>query len=201
MQRRDNYLTQMQQAKQHFLGYDQEKLIWKFGLRQDAEYIYVNLLCKPHRLQRATGDLEVWEGAWVDGNQFDRVMTLLDLLCDSADGCCPAGQWRSMESFGRVFYSGRQQDQKDPVAEAISRDPEGFCAACRSLGGVAMDGADLGYSFDLFEGLRLGIRFWFGDDEFDPRVRYFWDANADKYLRFETMFYAVGLLRRSLFGK
>ena len=59
-------------------------------------------------------------------------------------------------------------------------------------------GGDLGYAAELFDGLRIGIQFWFGDEEFFPRVRYLWDENALQYLRYETMYFAVSLLRRRI---
>jgi hypothetical protein len=38
------------------------------------------------------------------------------------------------------------------------------------------------------------LQLWFGDDEFPPNVRLLWDENATMYLRYETMYYAKGLL-------
>ena len=50
MARVNNYLIQAQQAKTRFLTYDQEKLIRKFNLRFDDDYLYMTLLYKPYRL-------------------------------------------------------------------------------------------------------------------------------------------------------
>ena len=61
-----------------------------------------------------------------------------------------------------------------------------------------MPGADIGYGIELFDGLRIGIQFWHGDEEFLPRVRYLWDENATQYLRYETMHFAIGLLRQRI---
>ena len=41
-------------------------------------------------------------------------------------------------------------------------------------------------------------QFWHGDDEFVPRLRVLWDANADQYLRYETMYYAISLIKSRL---
>ena len=51
---------------------------------------------------------------------------------------------------------------------------------------------------ELFDGLKIGILFWHGDEEFAPRLRWLWDANAGMYIRYETMYFAVGLLRKRL---
>ena len=51
---------------------------------------------------------------------------------------------------------------------------------------------------ERFDGLRIGVLFWAGDEEFLPRLRYLWDENAKQYIRYETMYFAVNLLLRRL---
>ncbi|MCD7755295.1 MAG: DUF3786 domain-containing protein [Firmicutes bacterium] len=200
MEKGRNYLTQAENAKARFLTYDQSALIRKLGAKSDAEYIYVNFLCKPYRISRTTGAPEYWDnGAWQDGGSFEEVMTLLDLVCDSQEDRHPAGQWVSMESLGRHFHRNLVERGVNPVARQIEADPEAFRAACLSMGGERVPGADIGYSVELFEGLRVAVQFWFGDDEFPARVRYLWDANALQYLRYETTYFAVNLLVRRIF--
>ena len=197
MVRGGNYLIQASQAKRRFLTYDQEKLIAKFDLKFDADYIYVNLLCKQYRIERKTGDMEYREGdTWLDGNSYEEVMTLLDLLCDSRDDRRIAGQWKNMQSFGLQFHQNLLEEQRDPMAEYIDRNPEEFRKACRALGGEPLTGADMSYAIEVFDGLPIAIQFWHGDDEFAPRLRYLWDENANQYIRYETMYFAVNLLLR-----
>ena len=194
-----NYLIQAAQAKRRFLTYDQEGLIAKFRLKHDADFLYVNLLCKQYRVDRKTGDLEYREGdTWLDGNSYDEVMTLLDLLCDSREDRWISGRWKNMQSFGLQFHQNLLEEQRDPMAERIDREPEHFQRACRLLGGVPLSGADLSFSFEVFDALPLAIQFWHGDDEFAPRLRYLWDENAKMYIRYETMYFAVGLLLRRI---
>ena len=57
---------------------------------------------------------------------------------------------------------------------------------------------DAAYAIELFDGLCIGLLFWHGDDEFAPRQRVFWDENALQWIRYETMYYAVGLLQQQL---
>ena len=68
--------------------------------------------------------------------------------------------------------------------------------ACEKMGGQRLSGADIGYAIELFDGLQIGIQFWHGDEEFLPRLRYLWDENARQYIRYETMYFAIGLLKR-----
>ncbi|MBQ7801036.1 MAG: DUF3786 domain-containing protein [Oscillospiraceae bacterium] len=199
MARGGNYLIQAFQAKQRFLTYDQDRLTAKFRLKTDADFLYVNLLCKLYRVSRKTGDLEYREGGvWLDGNSNEEVMTLLDLLCDSREDRWISGRWKNMQSFGLQFHQNLLEEQRDPMAEAIDRDPEGFRAACLALGGEPMTGADISFSFEVFDGLPIAVQFWHGDEEFAPRLRYLWDENARMYIRYETMYFAVNLLLRRL---
>ena len=194
MARVNNYLIQASQAKERFLTYDQQKLIAKFQLEWDAEYIYVNLLWRKYRIQRTTGNMEYQDGeAWADGNSYDEVMTLLDLLCDSRDDRFPTGKLASMASFGRIFYRSSYDEKPDPTAQWIQENLAAFQEVCARFG-APISGGDFGYAFNLFDGLKLGFHFWEGDEEFAPRLRFLWDENALQYLRFETMHMAVSLL-------
>lgn len=202
MARTNNYLIQAQQAKQHFLTYDQQKLIAKFGLDADEAYLYVKLLCKLYRIDRKTGDLSYLDGVlWRDGNSYEEVMTLLDLLCDSRDDRNLSGRWKSMQSFGLQFHQNLLENEHDPLAEVFDKSPEKLRAACGALGGEAIPGGDIGFAVELFDGLKIGVLFWAGDEEFAPRLRYLWDENANQYIRYETMYFAVNLLQRRLMNE
>ena len=199
MERKDNYLIQANQAKQHFLTYDQERLVRKLRARSDKQYIYVTFLNDPYRLERTTGDFQRWDGtAWVDGNSFAEVMTLLDMICDSREDRFISGRWKSMSDFGLMFHQNLLEDRKDAAADIFDRDPEVFRRACIAMGGQPIPGADIGYAIALFDGLRIGVQFWHGDDEFYPRLRYLWDENALQYIRYETMHYVIPLMLKRL---
>ena len=199
MDKRDNYKIQAGQAKQHFLTYDQDRLIRKLKAKADEQHIYVNFLCEPYRLNRTTGDVQrCLDGEWVDGNSFGEVMTLLDLVCDSREDRWLTGRWRSMGDMGMQFHQNLLEEKRDKMADLVDQDPERFRRACGAMGGRPIPGADMAYAIELFDGLEIGIQFWFGDDEFYPRLRYLWDENALQYLRYETMYYAVGLLCQRL---
>ncbi len=199
MERTDNYILQTQAAQRRFLTYDQDKIITKFCLPYDAKYLYPTMLHRRYRLDRHTGALAVeTENGWQDANRFNPVMTLLDMLCDSADNRYLTGRWKAMQDFGLMFHRNLLEDRRDPVAEEIDRHPQIFRAACEALGGTPIPGGDIAYAIELFDNLAIGLRFWHGDGEFAPRLRYYWDENALRYIRYETMYYAVSLLQTQL---
>lgn len=199
MKRTDNYAIQAAQAKLRFLTYDQQRLIDKYALKADDSYLYTAMLSQPYRISRTTGDLEKLEGeAWVDGNTYEEVMTLLDLLCDAKENRSVSGNWKSLQSFGLLFHRGLLEERRNPHADYFDANPEAFHRGCLALGGKPVPSCDMGYAVELFDGLPVAVQFWHGDAEFFPRLRYLWDENALQYIRYETMHFAVGLVIRRI---
>ena len=197
MERRDNYAVQASLAKEAFLRYDQEVLCRKLGLERDADYLYAVLLGKRYRIHRTTAAFQRLDDDWVSADSFGEVMTLLDMICDSREDRHLSGRWKNMVSFGHQFHRDLM-DASDPTAERFAADPEAFARACEALGGERLPQGDVGYAVELFDGLKIGIQLWLGDDEFPSALKYMWDENALMYIRYETMYYAVGLLLRRL---
>lgn len=53
---------------------------------------------------------------------------------------------------------------------------------------------DAAYAIELFDGLSIVVQLWLGDEEFPPNLRFLWDENALDYIRYETMYFAKGML-------
>ena len=58
MNHRDNYEYMKEKMQRQFLEYDQEGMIGKFGLRHDAQYLYLECLERAYRISRTTGVVE-----------------------------------------------------------------------------------------------------------------------------------------------
>ena len=198
MSRPDNYLIQAFQAKQRFLAYDQTALIQKLNLAFDEDYLYIPMLSRLHRVSRRTGDMECQENeTWVDANSHGEVMTLLDLLCDSHPHRHLAGSWKNMGDFGLLFHKNLLEG-RDPWADRFEADPEGFRRACEALNGIPFPTGDIAYSIELFDGLPIVVQLWFGEEDFPAGLRFLWDKNSLMYIKYETMYFARGLLLRRL---
>lgn len=198
----DNYTIQMIQAQQRFLTYDQEQILQKCPIPHDEAYFYPVMLGQRYRLHRRTGTLErQQDGQWQDANRFNEVMTLLDWLCDCKPNRSLVGMMTGIQNFGHQFHQSLVEDGEDPFAAGFDRSPESLHSACRALGGTPLGGCDIGYAIELFDSLLIGIKFWRSDEEFPAQIRWFLDANALQYLRYETMYYAVGLLKGLLLEK
>ena len=189
----DNYVIQMRNAQKFFLRYDQEQLIRKFRLKFDEDFLYMTMYGSPYRLCRHTGNLEKFTEGWVDANTFGEVMTLLDLICDSREDRCLSGNWKQMRDFGLMFHRSLLEG-RDEWAEFFDRNPAGLRSACEALGGTPLPQGDIAYAIELFDGLKIALQFWRGDEEFPPRLRLLWDENALQYIKYETMYFARSLL-------
>lgn len=194
----DNYLLQVEGAKKYFLRYDQEKIIRKLNLEADENYLYPEMLGRSYRIHRHSGMVERLEEKWVETNAHGEVMTLLDLVCDSREDRFPAGRWQAMSNFGSMFHRSLLEEREDPFARAIQENPQGFCRACEALGGEPGPSGDISYTLEIFDGLKVLAQFWEEDEDFPPQVRWMWDANALMYLKYETMWYALGMLQREI---
>lgn len=191
---RDNYDLQRRQAQERFLTYDQKELIDRCRLRHDDEYLYITFLGSPYRICRHTGRMERKAGeAWVDGNSFYEVLTVLDWLCDSKGDRYITGRWINPVTSGPSFHTGLQEGE-NPNAAYFDAYPESFRSACEKMGGEAFPGADISYAIELVDNLWILVQLWHGDEEFPPRVRCLWDENTYKYIRYETTWYANALL-------
>lgn len=194
MARTNNYLVQVAQAKAIFLTYDQQSLIRKLHLEYDEDFLYPVLFSRRYRLSRKTGDLErESRNGWEDAITHGEVMTLLDLICDSREDRFVSGRWKNMPEFGRAFHQNLLEE-RDPAAEFFQSRPDRFRAACEALGGKPLPTGDIAYAIEVFDGLPLAVQLWLGDEEFPARLRYLWDENALMYLKYETMYFARGLL-------
>lgn len=196
---KDNYALQAQQARRRFLTYDQQMLIEKYDLRADEDFLYTRMLSDNYRISRSTGDLfRQHDGAWENANSYEEVMTLLDLLCDARPDRHLAHQWKSMQAFGLLFHSGLLEGRRDKNADFFDENPQVFEKGCQALGGEKLPQGDMAYAVELFDGLCIGVQFWFSDADFPASLHYMWDANALQYIRYETMYFAVALLLRRI---
>ena len=52
-----------------------------------------------------------------------------------------------------------------------------------------LDIGDMGAEIEIFPGLPMELKFYFGDEEFPPKLMLLWDRNTDSLMHFETTFY------------
>ena len=193
----DNYAIAAQQAKKLFLGYDQEQIIRKLGLQADGEYLYIRFLDMDYRIHRRTADVEKREknGPYTDGNSFNEVMTLFDVLCWSREDACLSGEWVTLSALGGGVHTALASDGIfGGVIERFAAQEEGLSPVLEGMGGVRMPKGEPGYQIPVFPFLPLYFQYWRGDEEFPPQLTLLWDKNTTQFLHYETVYYLTGFL-------
>ena len=98
----DNYEKQVYTGRELFLKYNQDKLIEKYGLKHDEEYLYLKYIGTEYRINRRNGAIEYATGEeWTDCREYTVVMTIYDFLCCSGQEILPplTGQWQPVGRF------------------------------------------------------------------------------------------------------
>ena len=84
-ERISNYERQAEAARKLFLTYDQERILLRYDLAADRQWIFLTYLNVPCRISRESGQVEEQQedGRWKRCDSFHTVMTVYDLLCYS----------------------------------------------------------------------------------------------------------------------
>lgn len=198
MPRRDNYAQAAREARARFLTYDQEEILKKCPVRADGDFLCLPVLARLHRISRSTGHIECLDGdIWLPADDFATTLTLFDYLCDSHPVRCLSGREMTTAFFGNHFHTPLLETAS-PLERRIDRSPGAFRRACSRLQGEEIPGGDLSFRIFLFPDLPVTLRFWHSDEDFPPSLRFFWDENTNRFIRYETMHYALGLIQSRL---
>ena len=102
--RMSNYEIMKRQMQKEFLKYDQEKMIRKFQLPHDPDYIYINFISRKYRIHRTCGKVEWSDDGFIHSREanYNEAMTIYDVLCYSRDDCKLAGEFTNMKNLSTV---------------------------------------------------------------------------------------------------
>lgn len=201
--KRDNYAIQSADARRLFLQRDQDAIIRNIPLTADDDHLCFSFFGIPYRIRRRDGYLfRLADGDWIPADSHGEVMTIFDYLCDARPGRALTGSYTPVTNLGRVFHSGLAESAAPSALEkAIDKDPDTFRRVCIDLGGTPCDGGDICFRLLLFPDLPILVRFWHSDEEFPPQLRIFWDSATLDFIRYETVWFASGAVRRHLAEK
>ena len=194
LQTRDNYALQAEDARLRFLTYDQSAM----PVEKDTDHLFLTFCGCDYRICRADGHVfRQIAGEWRSADSHGEVLTLFDYLCDAKPGRAAAGEFVSMASLGGHVHGGLAASS-GPLDRSIDAHPDRFRTACLALGGREAPGGDLCFDLHLFPDLPVRLRFWHGDEEFPPALDLLFDRHAKDFLRYETLWFAAGVLRARL---
>lgn len=196
--RMSNYEITKRRMRKEFLKYDQEKMIQKFHLRHDSDYLYISFLGRSYRIDRAQGNIMWSENDFPDANEaeYNDAMTIYDVLCNSAPDCHLSGVFVNMKSLSSI------QGGSAPLGNGMFQETEqwldhknaALARACEKLNGTEVGKGDVAYQIPMFDFLPVMIRFWNSDEEFQASLEFFMDKNILAYMHYETVWCAVSHL-------
>jgi len=198
-----NYQIQAEKALLEFPKWNHEDIANKFNLICDQQYLYIQFIGRPYRINRELGTVEKSRDGIVYDSEagFNEIMSIFDLFHYSKAELKLSGEWINVQSLGVMGHSGKiiGNDLYAPFSKHFSGKCPELAKACMELGGEEEEGthADVSFIIKIFDFLPVMIRFWDSDDEFPAEIKIFWDKNILDYVHFETTFYiAFHLLRR-----
>ena len=193
--RKSNYDLTRDRVEGEFLKYDQYKMIEKFHLDHDADYIFLRFLSCDYRVNRRTGRVERLDAAGPVHGSFNEVLTIFDVLCESKPDCRLSGAFvrvNDLDGITKTAYLGG--NLFDGSAKAFTHRTEALRAACEKLGGLPGNVGDVSYQIPMFDFFPVMVQFWDADDEFDAVLKIMWDRRTLDFMRYETTYYAAGRL-------
>ena len=190
-----NYDHMLEAARQRFLCYDTAQLASRAGIRALADSLCTTFFAQQVRIDCVTGQITL------DGEAADFVqgLSVYDWLCDRRPGAAAANEFCPVGSLPGVFVGGSGLGiVPAKLAQKIHQNPDGFCRACEIMQGQPVSMGDLGYRIEIFPGLPMCLKFYFGDEEFPPSLTLLWDRNILHFVRYETVYYIAGCLQERL---
>ena len=190
-----NYDRMQEAARQRFACYDRNDLAARAGVRVLTDGIRTSFFAQDVLVNTATGQITV--GA--EQANFTQALSIYDWLCDCQPNAVAANEFCPVGSLPGVFVGGSGLGiVPAKLAQAIHRNPDGFCRACEKMHGIPVMMGDMGYRIDIFPGLPMCLKFYFGDEEFSPTLTLLWDRNILHFVRYETVYYIAGCLQERL---
>jgi len=182
-----------------FLQYDAEAMAERYGLKLESGFLCFDFFGKPCRVSLSTG--AAWCADTSDGEfreaDFDESMTVYDILCWSAPDAAPSGELVNMNSLSHLTGAASAPSPKgfySAQARLFDGKTDELSKALTAAGGTVSEGGDISAAFDVFCGLKVIFRFWNSDEDFDAQIQLLWDKNVLRYMHYETVWYAAGVL-------
>lgn len=198
-----NYEKQVYTARKLFLQYDSAKMAERFGLLQDAEYLYLPLLDEAYRISKTTGEIgrQEADGSYAPCMDYNVVMTICDVLCCSKERPALLGEWCPLYALQVTMSSPSPELSTAGCARLFAGKAGALQRICETIGGTRPEisaGADVCWQFAVFPFFPVQLRFWDLDEEFDAKIQLLWDRNALDFMHFETLYYVMGHLMKRL---
>jgi len=193
-------------AKKIFVEWDHDKTLKNFPhtcVNYDENYIYLNFIYQPFKLDRKTGHVykTIDNDEVACDNPFE-IMSIMDMLCSEkplqlSNDWCPISYFSKFSSIGEKAENEFYTD----YIENFSKNVTNLHKACLKLGGIEYTvnkNADVSFKINVFDFFPVVFQFWDKDDDFLPKIKILWDKNTMDYILFETSYYVVACLLKRI---
>ena len=189
----DNYARALEYARSLFIKWDQQKIITRCRLRHDANYLYLNFLGEPWRIERNSGTAQCTSKEKVVNASFSEGLSIYDYLCGENPFPALSGRFCPVNSLPHVAQSNPNTgDFHQPYADFFQNHLPALEAAIAEKSIAPFPKGDIACLFPVFDGFNAVFQFWEGDEDFPPSVRFLWDENSQGFLKYETLYYVMG---------
>lgn len=193
-----NYEKMKIAMAESFLKYDQAKMIQKFALNSDREYLYLSFVGHTYRIHRGSGAVQWSDDGFKSAHDanYDETMTIYDVLCYSKDGCHLAREFVNVNSLSAVRAGSmvRGNGIFQQTADAFNGRTSQLREACRALSGIELQNGDAAFGLNFFPFLPLILQFWEADEDFPASLQILVDRNILDYMHYETLMFALSHL-------
>ncbi len=191
----DNYAIARQAAEARFCQYDHDKILQNPHIFRENDQICTTFLGETARISMETGRITVG-GHPAD---FCETLTIFDWLCDRKQDAKAAWEFCPVSSLPGVLVSGNGLVMNcADLAAKIDQKPDRFLFACQAMGGRPIPLGDIGIELMAFPDLPMQIKFYHCDEEFPASMTLLWDKSTLQFIRYETVYYLAGCVRRRL---
>ena len=192
---KSNYEISLQNAMKRFCGYDMTILSQKNGITDRGEYLETRFFGMKTIIEKKSGVITA-NGEKAD---FCETLSVFDWLCDREPDAKASGRFCPVSSLPGVFVRGKGLMMKSrELSDMIHKKPDLFREKCLKMGGKMVDLGDVGAEIEIFPGLPMELKFYFGDEEFPPDITFLWDENILQFVRYETVYYIAATLQKYL---
>lgn len=189
----DNYARALEYARGLFMKWDQTKFIARCRLRHDEDYLYLNFLGEPWRIERSSGTAQRICGETIIDANFSEGLSIYDYLCGEEPFPALSGRFCHVNSLPHVAQSSPSTgDFHQRYANFFQEHIPALEKAIEQIRIAPFPQGDVACLFPVFDGFNAVFQFWEGDEEFPPSVRFLWDENSQGYLKYETLYYVMG---------
>lgn len=192
-----NYEIMRNQMRSEFIKYDQTKMIQKYSLKNDPEYLYLDFVLRHYRINRKNGMAEWSEDCFMNCMEADynESMTIYDVLCYAKNTSGLSGKYCSLNMLkGTVKSSAPGSNMFQTAADFFNGKVKELGEVCELLGEKADIKGDVAAKLYPFSFLPVIIQYWEADDEFPANLKFMFDENILEYMHYETIFFMTGHL-------